>query len=138
MKLPIRGGCACGRVRYEIRAEPTMSGICHCRECQRSSGGDSASNLLVPLEAVTVAGTTRCREYVADSGSRVEHHFCPECGSQVYGKSAGMPGLAIRAGSLDDASWFRPQLHVFTSSARPWTTIPTDVPAFAKMPPGAS
>lgn len=136
MKLPIVGGCACGNVRYEIRAEPLMTGVCHCRECQRSGGTESAPNFMVPAAAVNLTGKTAFREYVADRGNRVEHHFCRDCGSPLFGKSAGMPdGIAFRAASLDDPSWFRPQFHIYTASAQPWAQIPSDLPAFPKMPP---
>lgn len=34
----LTGGCACGRVRYRITAEPYDTGWCHCRVCQHVSG----------------------------------------------------------------------------------------------------
>ena len=39
MNNPYTGGCACGAIRYECNAEPMFSWICHCRECQRATGG---------------------------------------------------------------------------------------------------
>lgn len=72
----------------------------------------------------------------ADSGNRVEHHFCPDCGSPLFGNSSGMPdAIAFRAATLDDPTWFRPQFHIFTASAQPWAQIPADVPSFPQMPP---
>ena len=35
----LAGGCQCGAVRYRLMAEPTGVNICHCRMCQKASGG---------------------------------------------------------------------------------------------------
>ncbi len=35
----LAGGCQCGAVRYRLVAEPTGVNICHCRMCQKASGG---------------------------------------------------------------------------------------------------
>ena len=34
----LTGGCACGNIRYECSGEPIVQLMCHCRDCQRSSG----------------------------------------------------------------------------------------------------
>ncbi|WP_442084069.1 GFA family protein [Rhizobium brockwellii] len=31
-------GCRCGRVRYEVRGEPYVSGLCHCATCRKLTG----------------------------------------------------------------------------------------------------
>jgi|SRR5688572_26578374 hypothetical protein len=51
MTTPLSGGCACGAIRYESMAEPVMMLHCHCRDCQRSSGGPFSSFVIVPTEA---------------------------------------------------------------------------------------
>lgn len=35
----ITGGCACGAIRYEVTAEPIVTFNCHCRDCQKTTGG---------------------------------------------------------------------------------------------------
>src|SRR5215813_8444896 len=35
----ITGGCACGAIRYEVTAEPIVMFNCHCRDCQKTTGG---------------------------------------------------------------------------------------------------
>ena len=32
------GKCLCGIVKYELKSLPLTSGVCHCKNCQRSSG----------------------------------------------------------------------------------------------------
>jgi len=36
----------------------------------------------------------------------------------------------VRAGTLDDPSAVRPDVHIFTRSKVPWVTLPESVPAF--------
>ena len=35
----LTGGCQCGAVRYRLEAKPKATSICHCRMCQKASGG---------------------------------------------------------------------------------------------------
>jgi hypothetical protein len=37
----------------------------------------------------------------------------------------------IYAGTYDDASWVKPDVHVFTRSAAPWVDLPDDVDCFS-------
>ncbi|TML50019.1 MAG: hypothetical protein E6G20_00630 [Actinobacteria bacterium] len=37
-ELPLRGGCMCGGVRFEVTEAPAHAGYCHCRRCQRRTG----------------------------------------------------------------------------------------------------
>jgi len=43
----IVGGCLCGAVRYESEAEPVLTAVCHCRDCQKQTS--SAFSVLVAL-----------------------------------------------------------------------------------------
>jgi len=54
MKLPFTGGCACGAVRYECTAEPFMTFRCHCRDCQRTSGGPFVAAFYIPKRAFSL------------------------------------------------------------------------------------
>ena len=135
MPKSFTGGCACGAVRYESSMEPLMAGTCHCRDCQRASGGFGAPMLFVPKAALKVTGEVKYHEVTADSGSAVRRGFCPSCGSPLFGKPDVMPdAVGIRAGSLDDPSWFQPSMDVFTASAQPWDHMDPHVPKFAKGP----
>ena len=39
MAMNFTGGCLCGAVRYECTADAIFMGNCHCRDCQKASGG---------------------------------------------------------------------------------------------------
>ena len=51
LATPFSGGCACGAIRYECTAEPVLMFHCHCRDCQRASGGPYSSYVIVPADA---------------------------------------------------------------------------------------
>lgn len=130
------GGCMCGAVRYECSADPLMAGNCHCRDCQRASGGAFVPALFVPKSALTITGDVKYYEVTADSGNTLSRGFCPNCGSRLFGRPAGMPDLVgIVAGSLDDPSWYRPAIDLYTASAQPWDYMNPDLPKFPHMPP---
>ncbi len=52
MKIPFTGGCACRAILYECTAEPLEMFRCHCRDCQRASGGGACNYVVVvPAES---------------------------------------------------------------------------------------
>jgi hypothetical protein len=129
------GGCMCGAVRYEISAEPMMSAICYCRDCQRSTGSAFASVLVVPKAAFKLTkGQLKEFEVTADSGNKVSRGFCANCGAPIISLLSSVPDVvAVKAGSLDDPSKFAPGASVYMSSAQPWAPV-GPWPKFAKMP----
>jgi hypothetical protein len=92
---------------------------CHCRDCQRGSGGAYASALVVPTSALRLLkGAPKYHSVKAGSGHMTSRGFCPECGSPVLAKIAEEPNMmVIQAASLDDPSWHKPAMDVFLSSA---------------------
>jgi hypothetical protein len=113
-----------------------LSVLCHCRDCQRSTGSGYAAELGVLESGFSfVKGTPRYHAVKGDSGNTVRRGFCPDCGSPLVADSSGRPGfLAIQAGSLDDPTRFRPTHHVYSSSAQPWDQIGPKLSSFSKIP----
>lgn len=135
MATKITGSCFCGAVRYECSADPIFAGNCHCRDCQKASGGAFAPAIAVPAAALKVSGNVKFYDSKADNGNTVSRGFCTNCGGRVTSKSSGVPDLAIiLAGTLDDPSLFKPQMDVYTSSAQPWDHMDAALPKFPKMP----
>ncbi|HEX9880991.1 MAG TPA: GFA family protein [Hyphomicrobium sp.] len=132
--MAIKGGCLCGEVRYEC-AEESGGGHCHCIDCRKSSGTGHGSHMIVPEEAFKIGGEVRFFDKPADSGNIVSRGFCPTCGSPVYSRNSGMPGMVfVRASSLDDPEAFKPQMVVYTDRAASWDRMDLDLPRFAAMP----
>lgn len=139
VNLPFSGGCLCGAIRYECNAEPFMMFNCHCRDCQRVTGGSFVSAMLVPASAFRLTkGELRHHFTPSLAGGRHKRGFCPDCGSRITGgENADKPVsfIGITAGSLDDPSWFRPQMDFFVSDAQPWDQMDAGIPKFELYPP---
>lgn len=122
------GGCLCGEIRYEIDGDPVRVAICHCDECRKATGASFATVAFFKEEDVTVTkGTLKQYFHPADSGNTMTKEFCPNCGSQVLGAGSGSPGVrSVRVGSLDDASFVKPQMELYTGKALPFSKLSDD------------
>jgi DNA-binding transcriptional ArsR family regulator len=128
MQLPVRGGCLCKAVRYEVRAAPQFAIHCYCRQCQHITGAGHASQFAVSAADTVVTGSLSAYEMQADSGNAVSSAFCPNCGSPILKTSAGHPALLfLHAGTLDDPMPFRAQRNVWVSCKQPWDLLATDL-----------
>jgi hypothetical protein len=115
------GGCLCGQVRYTIDGDPSYQYNCHCRDCQRMSGAAYLPIIALPAHCVTLSGDLRWFTRRADSGRDAQEGFCPACGSRVFGKGDGVPGLLlVCAGTLDDPTLFEPSADIYTRAAPYW------------------
>ena len=134
--LPLTGGCTCEAIRYEVSAMPLMVYACHCTECQRWTG--SAFGLSMPVMASSFrlsSGKPKAYRRVGNSGVENTSWFCGDCGGRAFGQRAIRPDVVIvRAGTLDDTSWVRPNAHVFLQSAQAWERVPNNMECFEILP----
>ena len=130
------GRCLCGAVRFTISAEPVGTGQCHCKDCQRASGTGHMSIARFRRDDVTFSGQTASYAVTADSGNINTRHFCPKCGSRLFGDNSGYPDLInIAVGCVDDNNWFAPGRVVYAKDRPNWDVTSTEVPNFDRMPP---
>ena len=110
--------------------------MCHCKDCQKASGTAFRVVFAVPKPALTVQGPLKTFNGRGDSGKTLQRRFCPECGSAITADVEVMPDLTIvMAGTLDDASWVKPTMEIYCSSAQPWVSLAGERQRFPKMPP---
>ena len=72
-----RDGCACGKVRYEVKGNPQVSAACHCKYCQQRS--ESAFGTLVYLSEKNfkiISGKCNTFNFISESGYNWTNHFC--------------------------------------------------------------
>lgn len=132
----IRGGCLCGRVRYETDAEPIVTRLCWCRVCQYFATGNAAVSVCFPTAGFSVAGEMRDYESAADSGNRMHRRFCGTCGTHLFSEAEARPHLIfVRAGTLDDPEIARPAANIWTASAPSWACMDASLPNFPGQPP---
>lgn len=105
-KLPWNASCQCGGVKMRITAPPMIAMACHCRSCQRLTGGAYSLTLMIPLDGFQVVSG----EPVVGGMHRAElkHSFCPHCKNWVFTQPQGRPFVNFRPTMLEDASWVRP------------------------------
>jgi len=139
MKVPFFGGCVCGAIRYECSAEPIEMFQCHCRDCQRASGGPFSCVVVVPAQSFKLPrGSLRYHFTLHAAGGQQKPGFCGECGARISGgENAGRisANVGINASSLDDPSWFRPRFDIFTVGAQPWDYVNPALPKFKEYAP---
>jgi len=136
MAQKLSGGCACGAIHYECSSHPVLMLNCHCRDCQRASGSAYAAIIVVPKVAVQISDQPRYYKVVGQAGKVIERGFCPNCGSQVTVKLERLPDiLGLQAGSLDNPSFYRPAMDVFTVSAQPWDHMDPTTQKHTHAPP---
>ena len=127
LQLPIDGGCQCGHVRYQVVEKPLGLIVCHCTECQRQSGSAFGMSLAARSSALRLrSGALKKFEVKCDSGRMKSCFFCPDCGTRIYHQTEN--GISVKAGTLDDRSWLKPDAHYWTKRKQSWVVIPEAVP----------
>lgn len=103
------GGCLCGDVRLVASGEPYRVGLCHCMDCRKHSGSLFHASAIFPAEAVRIEGET---------GEYAGRHFCPRCGSSVFGRSGDE--VEVSLGALDTPGQMAPTYELWTIRREPW------------------
>ena len=130
------GGCLCGQVRYQTEANPLMTGVCHCRDCQKQTGTSFSIVVALPDGALRLSGELREFKTTGESGQQVFRRFCGHCGSPLYSLVEAMPGLVfLKAGTLDDPSTLAPQAEFWCDTAQPWLASRETLPRLPRNPP---
>ena len=132
----LAGGCACGAARYELSTTPLIVHACHCRDCQRITGGPFVINIWIERRFVGTNGA-KLGSFELRGGSEKPHEvfFCPTCGVFLWSRYAIAPGdcLFVRAGTLDRPDRIKPDVHIFTRTKLPWIELPKDALAFESI-----
>ncbi|MCB2128988.1 MAG: GFA family protein [Rhodobacteraceae bacterium] len=119
----IEGHCLCGAVTVTVLRHAGYTGACHCRMCQRWTGGLFVS-FDAPADAVTVTGEATRHA----STSFAERAFCPVCGSHLWMRDTDredapydlMPGL------FDAARGIPLKSEIYTDRALPGLALAGD------------
>ena len=125
------GRCHCGEVRYRLTSAPMFVHCCHCRDCQRQTGGAFAINALIETDRIEVlAGEPAAVAMPTESGRPHDVYRCPACQTAVWSDYGRRPSLRfVRVATLEDPEAIRPDVHIFTRSKLSWVEV-TGAPSF--------
>ena len=135
LRLPLEGGCICGKLRYRVTDAPLAVMMCHCRNCQQRNGSAfSLSMLTFRKDFAVVSGDSLWRDLPGGSGHLHRQHICPECFTRTHTEMLAYPDIInVRPGTLDDPKIAAPVAQLWTSVAHPWAIAP-DVRCFDEDP----
>jgi hypothetical protein len=101
------GGCACGKVRYAAEVASDDAYLCHCRMCQKASGGVSIAFKNLPKDAVR---WEREPDYFRSSPI-ARRGYCAACGTSLSFDYPDSDKIDVTVGSFDDPARFVPTHH---------------------------
>lgn len=122
----VTGGCQCGRIRYDVTIRDDEAYLCHCRMCQRATGGVAAAFKNVPQ--ADLAWQTE-PDFFASS-PLAKRGYCATCGTPLsfqYVDNAANIDLTI--GSFDDPYRFKPVSHFSVESRHEAWVDTSDLPS---------
>lgn len=131
LTLTQTASCACGAVTLDVEGPVLSMLVCSCLDCRKSTGTGHSAVVLISTDAVTVSGTIKGHTRKAASGSEITRHFCPECGTPLFAKTARAPLLMLLpAGLFDNPDWFSPRQAIFSRTHLEWDTLDVALPQY--------
>jgi hypothetical protein len=125
--MKFHGSCHCGYITFEAEGDPEKTTLCHCTDCQASTGTAFRTNIPIPGPDFRMLSgePTIYVKTTAESGNPRAQAFCPKCGSPIYSTTPGdgpKPSYMVRVGVLRERDQLVPRLQNWYRSARPWVT----------------
>jgi hypothetical protein len=126
------GSCFCGAVHYRLTAPPMFVNCCHCRDCQKQTGGAFAINAIIETDRIELlSGAPQPTTMPTDSGRPHDVYRCPICQTAIWSDYGRRRVLSfLRVATLDDPTLFPSDAHIFTRSKLPWVRLPEGARAF--------
>ncbi len=132
-----QGGCLCGEIRYEVTNQPAKVTMCHCKFCQRSTGG---AYMVQPafntFDFMVTKGSPKTYTHVSEgSGKEIYVNFCDNCGTKLFQTFERFKGaVGLYRGTLDDPNWLEVtpdnSKHIFLGVAQSETIVPAHTSTF--------
>lgn len=127
------GGCFCGAVRFAVTGTPLNVRICHCRICQKTTGGPFFARAMFDRAGFEVTGELGR----IPSSHRMQRAHCLHCGTPLFAEPLDTPTeVSINLVTLDKPDALKPQVHVWTSSKLSWLVLADGLPQHPEGAPG--
>ncbi len=134
--MKIDGRCHCGNITFEAEIDPDLVYVCHCTDCQSTSGSPFRWAVSVPKEDFRLlSGSPKAYVKRAESGAESHQLFCPDCASPIYSASSrdDWKSLNLRLGTVRQRAELQPKLQLWHRSARPWAGALAEVEEMEKQ-----
>lgn len=117
----LNGSCLCGLISYQVSDTFSLFHLCHCTQCQKTTGSAHASNLFIDADKFSwITGEGSLQRYDVP-GRAISQAFCTTCGCGMpYLSKSGSGKMVIPAGSLDDQVEITPSRHIFWEERANW------------------
>ncbi len=127
---PFTGGCQCGAVRYRLDvAVLEKPHVCHCRMCQKATGGLFAALAGAPKNRVV---WLRSDPAFYASSNLAQRGYCRDCGTPLtFTYDDPKARLYVTIGSLDDPEAAAIEIQYGLESKLSWVRFCEDVPGEA-------
>ena len=131
----LTGRCLCGACSYEIEGDPIVVAHCYCRDCQRLSGAGHTTGAMFSEDGIILMVEPASFSLTSEGGNTVTRLFCGACGSPLFGKNTGMPGvMTVTLGTLDTPDPLMPQVAIFARTRRRWDLLDPTVATYDAQP----
>ncbi len=126
------GGCLCEAIRYEVKGDLIRTLNRHCDDCRRATGSIFGTYVFVNESDVKILkGAPKTFEHPNDAGVTMTKQFCGNCGTHLFGKGSRAGGMIhIKVGTIDDASFVRPEMDLFVSKKLPFVRLSDETEHF--------
>ncbi len=126
-RIPVAtGGCQCGAVRYALYVAPQNAHVCHCRMCQRATGGLFAALAGAPKADFA---WTKGEPGVFASSNLATRAYCRDCGTPLsFSYNRPDARFYVTMGTLDDPGAYPIIIQFGVESRIPWVKFCEGVP----------
>lgn len=117
----IKGSCCCGAVKFELLAEPSMMGTCHCSRCRKL--GASVIVFIRKDDLKWVQGKEHIAVFQPFEPYKYNRCFCKTCGTSLGEILSEDDSFPIAANALDGDLAVTNRFHEFVSEKPSWYDI---------------
>lgn len=131
--MTIKGGCLCGRVRYEVAGQLFNASHCHCSMCRKHHGAAFSTYAeCKPEDFKWISGEDLVKVHETSPGDG--WCFCTACGSSLAGTLDGRVRF-VTLGTVEGDPGIRPASHEFVGSMAGWHEITDALPQYDEWMP---
>ena len=123
-----RGGCHCGRVRFEVEAPAEIDArLCNCSICSMTS----YLHLIVPASRFRIVeGEEDLSTYTFNTGV-AQHRFCTHCGiKSFYIPRSNPDGVSVNVRCLEPETIAK--VHITDFDGRNWEKYADELKSFSR------